>query len=153
MKYEILAEPYDRYCVSDKGVIVDCDRDMELTPEIDMKGLPYVVLSGSHNKTRKFFLHVLVSEYFVPNPHNLTYIYFKDGNQTNSAASNLGWAINPQESKERIGRPLRKEVEEKRHNLIMDINNAVEKGDWVSAKAMGKILWELEGAKWEERND
>lgn len=153
MNYEILAEPYDRYVVGELGVVVDCDCDKVVTPEIDSKGLLFVVLSGSHNKTRKFYLHHLVAEYFVRNEHNLTYIYFKDGDKTNVGASNLGYAINPQESKERLARPHRKQLEERRHQLILDINNAIDKGNWISAKMLGVVLWELEGADWSKRND
>jgi hypothetical protein len=153
MIYEILAEPYDRYCVSEIGAVIDCDFDKAVTPEIDDKGLPYVILSGSHNKTRKFYLHHLVAEYFVRNEYNLTYIYFKDGDKTNVAASNLGYAINPQESKERLARPHRKQLEEERHQLILDINNAIDNGNWISAKMLGVVLWELEGADWSKRND
>lgn len=152
MIYEILAEPYDRYVVSDLGFVVDCDTDSVVKAQIDDKGYDFVILSGSHNKTRKFYLHHLVAEYFVRNEHNLTYIYFKDGDTANVAASNLGYAINPQESKERRSRPHRSQLEEKRHELIVDINNAIDKGNWVSAKMLGVVLWELEGSNWEDRN-
>lgn len=152
MRFEPMNEPYDRYSVSDQGYIVDCDKDCVVQQEIDEKGLLYVVLKGSHNKTRKFYIHHLVAEMFVINPHNLTYIYFKDGDMMNVAHDNLGYAINPQESKERLARPLRNKVEQQRHQLIIDINNAIDKGDWISAKIMGIVLWELEGASWEDRN-
>lgn len=153
MIYEILAEPYDRYVVSDLGFVVDCDTDSVVKAQIDDKGYDFVILSGSHNKTRKFYLHHLVAEYFVRNEHNLTYIYFKDGDTANVAATNLGYAINPQESKERRSRPFRSQLEEKRHQLILDINTAIDNDKWDIAKQLGIKLWELEGSDWSKRND
>lgn len=154
MRFEPMEAPYDKYSVVDTGHVMDVDTGLYEKIQIDFKtGKPFVVLDGSHNKSRKFYLAQLVADMFVPNTHNLGYIYYKDGNMCNCAADNIGYAMNPQESVERIARPHRKKVEPKRHELIVAINNAIEKGKWDTAKKLGKELWELEGADWSKRND
>jgi hypothetical protein len=37
------------------------------------------------------YVHAMVAKYFVHNPHELSYITFKDGNVNNVHASNLEW--------------------------------------------------------------
>ena len=154
MRFEPLETPYDKYSITNEGHVMNVDTGLYVKEYIDINsGKPYVVLEGSHNKTRKFYIYQLVADMFVPNVNNLGYIYYKDGNVANCKANNLEYAINPQESKERVSRPFRKKVEEKRHELIVEINNAIEKGKWDTAKKLGKELWELEGSRWEDRNN
>lgn len=153
MRFEPLETPYDKYSITNEGHVMNVDTGLYVKEHIDINsGKPYVILEGSHNKTRKFYIYQLVADMFVPNVNNLGYIYYKDGNVANCNANNLEYAINPQESKERVSRPFRKKVEEKRHELIVEINNAIEKGKWDTAKKFGKELWELEGSRWEDRN-
>lgn len=151
-KFEQLCEPYDRYSVSNHGYVIDCDTNKKCHVETDYKTKrTYVVLDGSHKKSRKFYIYQLVADNFLPNPDNLGYIYFKDGNTENPHIDNLGWAINPQESKQRCARPLRNEVKERRTQLIFEINNAMDNKNIEVAQKLGKELWELEGANWNDR--
>nr|DAH79930.1 MAG TPA: PROTEIN/DNA Complex catalytic motif, Helix-turn-helix DNA [Caudoviricetes sp.] len=151
-KFEPLFEPYDRYAVSNMGYVLDRDTGLTVWNSYEDNGKPYVVLEGSHNKTRKFFIANLVAESFVLNKDNLGYLYYKDGDVNNTHCNNLGWAINPQEGKQRVARPLRKKVENRRHRLIIEINKCIDKDKWDTAKRLGKELWELEGNQWSERN-
>lgn len=153
MRFEQLNEPYDAYSVTDNGHVMNIDTGKYIKEQIDtMNGRSFVVLQGSHHKTRKFFICNLVAEMFLVNEDNLGYIYFKDGNTTNNHANNLGYAINPDESKNRIERLYRNKMKEQRHNLIVGINNAIEKDNWTKARKLGIELWELEGANWHDRN-
>lgn len=153
IKFEQLASPYDKYSVTNEGHVMDIDSGMYVHEEIDYKsGKQFVVLYGSHKKSRKFFIAPLVSEMFVPNPHNCSYVYYKDGNVQNNHYTNLGYAINPKESNERTMRPPRHTVEAERHELIIKINNACDKKDYVKANKLGRQLWELEGANYADRN-
>lgn len=153
MRFEPLETPYDKYSITNEGHVMDVDTGLYVKEHIDYKtGKPFVVLDGSHNKTRKFFIAQLVADMFVPNVHNLGYLYYKDGNVANCSAENIGYAINPQEANERVVRPHRNKVEPKRHELIVEINNQIEKDNWDTVKKLGKELWQLEGASWEDRN-
>ena len=150
--FEPLFEPYDRYAISNKGYVLDRDTGLIVYNHYEGNGKPFVILEGSHNKTRKFFVANLVAESFVLNKDNLGYLYYKDGNVCNTHYTNLGWAINPQEGKQRKARPLRNQVEPKRHELILAINKAIDSDKWDTAKGLGKELWELEGNPWSGRN-
>lgn len=153
IRFEPMEIPYDKYSVTNTGHVMDVDTGEYVKEQIDYKsGKPFVVLQGSHHKTRKFFIAQLVSDMFVPNFNNLGYIYYKDGNIANCASDNLEYAINPQESKERVSRPHRMQVEPQRHELIVEINNQIEKGNWTKVKQLGKELYELEGRDWTKRN-
>lgn len=153
MKYEPLNAPYDMYSVTDEGHVFNVDEERYEHELVDPKnGKMYVVLQGSHRKTRKFYVSQLVADMFVMNEHNLGYLYFKDGNVQNSHYTNIGYAINPTESQERVARPARKSVEPKRHELIIKINNACDKKDYITANKLGRELWELEGANYADRN-
>ena len=153
IKFEQMSPPYDKYSVTNEGHVMDIDTGIYVHEEIDYKsGKQYVVLHGSHKKSRKFFIAPMVAEMFVQNKHNLGYVYYKDGNVQNNHADNLGYAINPKESHERTMRPPRHTVEPKRHELIIKINNACDKKDYITANKLGRELWELEGFRWEDRN-
>lgn len=153
MRIESLPKQYHHYIVFDDGTIVNHELGVKVENMIDEKGNVYVVLEGTHKKTRKFLVANLVAENFIPNVNNLGYIYFKDGNKQNVNYKNIDWAINPEESRSRVKRPSRHKVEEKRHELIVKINNAIEKDNWDTAKKLGIELWELEGADWSKRNE
>lgn len=153
MRFEQLTPPYDMYSVTDEGHVMNIDTGEYVLEQVDHKsGKQFVVLSGSHKKTRKFFIAPLVAEFFVLNPHNLGFIYYKDGNCQNNHYSNLGYAINPKEGQQRVNRPMRKQVESERHRLIIEISNAMDKNNLTLARTLGIELWELEGANWDDRN-
>lgn len=152
MRFEPLNEPYDMYAITDEGHVFHLDKERYEQEIVDPKnGKMYVVLNGSHKKSRKFYVSQLVADMFVRNEHNLGYLYFKDGNVQNSHYNNIGYAINPKEGVERVARPFRNKVESKRHALIVAINNAIDKDNWKKAKELGKELWQLEGFRWEDR--
>lgn len=153
MKYEPLNAPYDMYSVTDEGHVFNVDKERYEHELVDPKnGKMYVVLQGSHRKTRKFYVSQLVADMFVMNEHNLGYLYFKDGNVQNSHYTNIGYAINPKEGVQRVSRPFRRQVENKRHSLIVEIGRACDRKDFTKANKLGRELWELEGSKYENRH-
>jgi hypothetical protein len=46
---------------------------------------------GVNGKTRSFYLHRLIAETFIPNPHNLSDINHKNGDKADNRVSNLEW--------------------------------------------------------------
>ena len=62
----------------------------ELTQRKTRFGYITVELGGQKNK-KKQFLHRLIAETLIPNPHNLECVDHIDGNKTNNNPSNLQW--------------------------------------------------------------
>ena len=61
-----------------------------LSPIYDSEGYCRVFLY-KNNKSRKFTIHRLVAQTFIPNPNNLPQVNHKDENKANNYASNLEW--------------------------------------------------------------
>ena len=51
----------------------------------------YQVMLYRHTKKKKFLIHRIVAQAFVPNPDNLPHINHIDENKTNNCADNLEW--------------------------------------------------------------
>lgn len=92
-----------RYLVSNKGRIKSVDwpcKYSDGTIRIKKGGIlkPCVLKCGYaqvrlqyKGKRKHFYLHRLVAETFIENPHNLLYINHKDENKLNNSSSNLEW--------------------------------------------------------------
>lgn len=50
-----------------------------------------VTLRKRNNIVKKFLIHRLVAEAFIPNPNNYPYVCHKDGNPKNNKIDNLYW--------------------------------------------------------------
>lgn len=78
----------DKYEVSSLGRVRN--GSYILTNQIDKYGYVYVALTEK-GKSKKFKVHRLVGEYFVPNPHNLPCINHKSEVKSDNTPSNLEW--------------------------------------------------------------
>lgn len=61
-----------------------------LKPQITKTGY-YRVELYNKNGSRRFLVHRLVAQAFIPNPENLPHINHKDGCRTNNVVTNLEW--------------------------------------------------------------
>ena len=82
-----------------KSIIVDISQGGVRTREIPERllkqsfaGCGYCsVMLSKNGKVRRFNVHRLVAEAFIPNPSNLPEINHKDENKTNNCVDNLEW--------------------------------------------------------------
>jgi hypothetical protein len=57
-----------------------------------LNGGCYRVILRSNGKDNMQLVHRLVAQTFIPNPSNLKYVIFKDGNRLNTRSANLDWS-------------------------------------------------------------
>lgn len=89
----------DRYEVNEAGVVrslgwIDTRgirrEPQVMKPHLWKMGYYGLVLSGREKKVARY-VHRLVAEAFIPNPHGKPFTNHKDGNKTNNHLSNLEW--------------------------------------------------------------
>ena len=78
------------YMVCDEGYVINTRTNHQIIGDINSAGYRRITLYNKQRKKR-FFLHRLVGEYFVPNPYNFPVINHKDHNKLNNHYSNLEW--------------------------------------------------------------
>ena len=86
----------------------------------NLKGFYKRVTLCKNNKPKRFQVHRLVAEYFIPNPLNKPCVNHIDGNPSNNIASNLEWCTykeNEKHSYEILGK--------KNHNRILSKENVL----------------------------
>lgn len=68
-----------------------CADEYFLVPHRMKNGYLQVTLYSGNKSKRKFLIHRLVAEAFIPNPQNLPQINHKDENKQNNHVDNLEW--------------------------------------------------------------
>jgi predicted XRE-type DNA-binding protein len=78
-------------------------------------GYPEVRLTVN-NKTKRFNVHRLVAEAFIPNPENKPIVNHKDGFKKNNCVGNLEWVTAKENTQHAINMRLMGSVGESNHN-------------------------------------
>ena len=78
------------YAVTSCGKVYSYRNKRFLTPWVNSKGYLMVNLCKD-GKVKKYLIHRLVAEAYLPNPENLPQINHKDENKTNNCLQNLEW--------------------------------------------------------------
>lgn len=91
MKWKILKEN-ENYSINEKGEIKNNISKKILSPSINKNSGYYQIDLWKDNKSRKYTLHRLVANNFIPNLENKPTVDHIDGNRLNNNISNLRWA-------------------------------------------------------------
>lgn len=86
MGMKITLEDYE---ITKMGEVINLKTGRILKPQPNNKGYLRVQLCG-----KRYFVHRLVAEKYLPNPNNLEQVNHKDGNKTNNNVENLEWVSN-----------------------------------------------------------
>ena len=93
---------YPMYQVSKFGRVGNIKTERVLKLCVNSSGYKKVVLNGKNE-----YVHRLVAETFIPNPHNLPEVNHKDGNKWNNCADNLEWVSKSENAKHAFDLGLR----------------------------------------------
>lgn len=81
---------FENYLIDENGNVFSRYSNKYLKISKNQSGY-LVVRMRKDNKCYSRFIHKLVAQTFIPNPHNYCYVCHKDGNITNNSVSNLEW--------------------------------------------------------------
>ena len=79
----------DDYEITREGEVINLKWGRKVKPQPNGKGYLRVVIGK-----KRYFVHRLVAERYVPNPDGKDQINHKDGNKLNNNADNLEWVTN-----------------------------------------------------------
>lgn len=102
---------FDAYDVDEEGRVINTRSGRQLKPEIIWDGYERVTLS-QEGKLKRFRVHRLVADAFIPNPIGLQMVNHKDGNKRNNQISNLEWVSCQQNTIHAFDNNLRKSGED-----------------------------------------
>lgn len=90
MEWKEVERTNGKYLVSDTGAVFSVASNKTLKPINRGNGYYYVEITFE-NGVKKEFIHRLVAQAFLPNPHNYPIINHKDENPANNRVENLEW--------------------------------------------------------------
>lgn len=83
-------EGFPRYKISDRGDVVDTEKNRKLSKWTTNAGYEYVQLTKDGNHYTKY-VHRLLAEAFIPNPNGYDTVDHLNGNNQDNSLSNLQW--------------------------------------------------------------
>jgi hypothetical protein len=83
-------QEYNNYVITKDGKIYSKKTKKYLKPIINKNGHCYVTFSKD-GKKKNFYIHVLVANLYITNPHNYSIAIHKNGDKTNNKKENLEW--------------------------------------------------------------
>ena len=81
------------YYLEEDGKVYSAKSRKYMVPHVNTNGYYVVELIVETGKRKKFYIHRLLAEYFIPNddPVNKTVVNHKDENRLNNSLDNLEW--------------------------------------------------------------
>lgn len=115
------------YAITSCGRVWSYKRQKFLTPEDNGHGYLRVNLYKD-GKEKKYMIHRLVAETYIPNPNNLHEVDHIDNNKTHNYVNNLQWLSHKDNSRKSNNKPI----------LQFDLNGNFIR-EWECAYDVGKV--------------
>lgn len=127
-----LIHNFENYSITMAGQVINNTTGKRKKPSDNHSGKGYLYVDlYSNGKRKRFYVHRLVAEAYIPNPENKPYINHKDGNPKNNFVENLEWCT-PLENVEHASKILGvvqhyKKANVKRQRAVKQIDVATQK--------------------------
>lgn len=108
------------YAITSCGKVWSYRKQKFLAPNINKKNGYMSVILSVNKKQKRFYIHRLVAEAFIPNQDNLPQINHKDENKKNNCVNNLEWT-NAKENINYGSRSLKQGMT--RGSIVVCLNN------------------------------
>lgn len=95
-----------QYKASNDGKVMTVKTGRILAPIIDARGYERVCLFKA-DRERRYKVHRLIANTFLPNPEGKQQVNHKDGNKRNNCVDNLEWVTNEENLRHAIANGLR----------------------------------------------
>jgi hypothetical protein len=92
---------YSNYIINPDGTVYSKNYNRCIKPFLNDRGYPRCELCNEGNR-RKFLIHRLVAEHFIPNPNNYTQVDHINHIRTDNNVSNLRWVTRRQNQHNRV---------------------------------------------------
>ena len=89
------------YAISNYGRVKNIATDKILSPVNNSKGY-YKVELRKEKIGKRYYIHRMVAEAFLPNPNNKTEVNHRDSNPSNNHISNLEWVSSSENTKHAV---------------------------------------------------
>lgn len=130
-----------RYLINEEGEMYNIVSNKYIHPSIFQNGYKVATLTDTEHNRRKFLLHRLVAQTFIPNPNNYPIVMHLDNNPLNCNVDNLQWGTYSENNAQAIKDGLNKIPRpDNRKMYVVDVENSPISFDCFGVKSVIDLI-------------